>query len=108
MSEYDTGVRCEVRGEEAHIDLVYPRNKGHVKRLLIGLECVRAADSILVEYDFYRDGWSIKQHPYIDHGGCSERVGGWQEVAFVEAWALEKDGEGASDSNTTNPTAREP
>jgi len=43
-------------------------------------------DSLLVEYDFDRDGWSIRQAsqfpgPVDDTHGLE-----WAEVAFVKAW----------------------
>ena len=43
------------------IDLWYPRLDENVKEIEIGLMDVRAADGILVSYDFERDGWVIKQ-----------------------------------------------
>jgi hypothetical protein len=51
---------------------------------------VRAADDILIEYDFERDGYVIKQASKFvwdaDDPVCDQD---WQEVAFVQAWARE-------------------
>ena len=74
------------------IDLFYPREDGNATELEIGLMDVRAADSILVSYDFERDGWSIKQASTfrwdVNDTICDPD---WQEVAFVKAWGREKD-----------------
>lgn len=57
----------------------------------IDLVCVRAADSIRVEYDFERDGYSIKQASKFEWDEDDEEQDpDWQEVAFVEAWARDK------------------
>jgi hypothetical protein len=41
---------------------------------------VRAANNLVIEYDFDRDGWSI---------GQPDDEGEVHEVAFAEAWAVE-------------------
>jgi hypothetical protein len=56
----------------------------------IGLMDVRAADSIQVSYDFDRDGWVIKQASKFEWTADELMDDGWTEVAFVQAWALEK------------------
>lgn len=57
----------------------------------IDLVCVRAADSIRVEYDFERDGYSVKQASKFEWDEDDEEQDpDWQEVAFVEAWARDK------------------
>jgi len=50
---------------------------------------VRAADSILIEYDFDRDGYSIKQASTF-RGDVPGFDQDWQEVAFIKAWARAK------------------
>ena len=59
------GLRVAVYPKHSHvavIDLQYPRNSPpRVTTLEVGLEDVRAADSIQVSYDFDRDGWIVKQ-----------------------------------------------
>ena len=70
------------------IGLWYPRCDGSAKEIEIELMDVRAADSIRVSYDFDRDGWVIRQ----SDGDLGEDGNGetWHEVAFVQAWALQK------------------
>jgi len=72
--------------------LWYPGIEGNAEEIEIELEHVRAADSIRVSYDFDRDGWVIKQASTFsweaDDKVCDSD---WQEVAFVQAWARDKD-----------------
>ena len=72
------------------LELLYPRCS-QVSKIQIGLCDVRAADDILIEYDFDRDGWVIKQASTfrwdIDDEICDPD---WQEVAFIQAWDREK------------------
>jgi len=70
------------------IDLEYPRCDDSPGAIRVSLMDVRAADDILVSYDFDRDGWVIKQASVFewgdeDDGSCD---GDWQEVAFIKAW----------------------
>lgn len=78
------------RGDRVCLDLWYPRSEP-ISKIEVGLVDVRAADGLLIEYDFDRDGWSIKQASTfswdIDDQVCNPD---WQEVAFVRAWAREK------------------
>lgn len=79
------------RGDTLGVELFYPRVGGHVNKLRIGLCDIRAADDILIAYDFKRDGWSIKQASIfqwdVDDEMCDPD---WQEVAFVQAWVERK------------------
>jgi hypothetical protein len=73
-------------------EMEYPRNEdSKAKRIIVGLSDVRAADDILIEYDFERDGYVIKQASKFswsaDDPVCDMD---WQEVAFVQAWAREE------------------
>lgn len=79
-----------------HLDLFYPRAEQDPPNLQcdsveIGLCEVRAADSILVRYDFERDGWSILQASTFEWEAedtvCDPD---WQEVAFIQAWRRKK------------------
>lgn len=67
-----------------------PRTPDHPIAIEVGLMHVRAADSIRVEYDFDRDGYSIQQASKF-HWDVDDKVQDqdWQEVAFVQAWARE-------------------
>lgn len=55
--------------------LWYPRVDGNPSSVTVSLYDVRAADALLISYDFERDGWSIarEERPAV-------------EVAFVPAW----------------------
>ncbi len=74
------------------IDLWYPRVGSGAKGVIVGLQDVRAADSIRISYDFDRDGWKVEQASVfswdVDDEICDD---GWQEVAFVQAWQLMKE-----------------
>jgi hypothetical protein len=73
--------------ERFRIDFFYPSNKGTTKEsIVIGLEHVRAADSITVRYDFERDGYVIQMDRTRDEGSFAEVVEEEQEVAFIPAW----------------------
>lgn len=75
-----------------YVEMEYPRNDdSKAKRIIVGLSDVRAADDILIEYDFERDGYVIKQASKFSWS-IDEYPGDpdWQEVAFVEAWAREE------------------
>lgn len=81
-------------GDSLQVDLWYPEvdEKGVSKtEIAVGLTHVRAADDIYIRYDFQRDGWSISQQPTVEQDGFREEAGGPVEVAFLEAWALEKE-----------------
>ena len=79
------------------VELQYPRSdEATAKRVQVGLTDIRAVDAILIEYDFDRDGWVVKQASVFeweaDDDVCDP---GWQEVAFVQAWALDERGAGS-------------
>lgn len=80
-----------IRDRMLSIDLWYPRVEDNVNEIELGLMDVRSADSLLISYDFGRDGWVIKQASTfqweMDDEECDED---WQEVAFIQAWAREK------------------
>ena len=98
MSIHD-GWEAVRRGDTVTVDLYYPRSQGDRARFVeVGLSDVRAADTVRISYDFDRDGWRIEQASVfewsIDDKVCDS---GWIEVAFVKAWAKEKnpdEGEG--------------
>jgi len=94
MTDPPTCIReSSVHGDELEIDLWYPDNPDtRVRKFVIGLMDVRAADSIRISYDKGRDGWSIEQASAfewnVDDEVCDPD---WQEVAFVQAWEREID-----------------
>lgn len=68
------------------IELWYPRSNTneYPNAVEIDLVDVRAANSILVEYDFDRDGWMVSKptvHSWpIDDNECDPQ---YKEVAFI-------------------------
>jgi hypothetical protein len=83
---------CELYGDELHIDLKYPDVPGaRIRKFVIGLDDVRAADSIRVSYDKDRDGWKIEQASTFEWA-ADDKVcdSDWQEVAFIQAWGRER------------------
>ncbi len=80
----------EVRsvGNRLDVNLVYPRirGRGQPVEVHIELDDVRAADALIVRYDYERDGWSIRMDRTKDLGSMMEVVEPNVEVAFVPAW----------------------
>lgn len=74
-----------VTGDTLDISLWYPQ-LADIKKIEISLRDVRAADSILIEYDFIRDGWVVKQASRFQWEIGEECDPDWQEVAFIQAW----------------------
>ena len=87
---FDTMTFQEARlyNKELAIDLWYPDTPtADVKKIIIGLMDVRAADDIRVSYDKKRDGWKIEQASIFEwESDDTEFDQDWQEVAFIEAW----------------------
>lgn len=80
-------------GDALHIYIWYPRTDNPIKAIQVGLMDVRAADDIRIEYDFERDGWVISQAQVFEWD-VDERVDPeWKEVAFIKAWASERNNE---------------
>lgn len=72
------------------VGLRYPRTDGNCRTVEVGLEDVRAADPIRIQYDFDRDGWVVLQERLVEMmEGVSAGTGRWVEVAFVQAWGQE-------------------
>lgn len=83
------------RGDTLSVELMYPRHND-VRKVQIDLCDVRASDGILVEYDFDRDGWSIKQASTFTWAANEKSMDSdWQEVAFIQAWGRMKRDESA-------------
>lgn len=75
-----------VEGDTLNVELFYPGVDENTSKVRLGLMHVRAVDDLLIEFDFDRNGWSIKQEPVVYDGGCMDVVGEPEEVAFVDAW----------------------
>lgn len=66
------------------IEFMYPsRQPENPDMLRIQLYDVRAADDLIVSYDFQRDGWVISYAEYGEMGDWIRNV----EQAFIPAWA---------------------
>ncbi|WP_133120529.1 hypothetical protein [Heyndrickxia camelliae] len=76
------------------VKLEYPRTEGNANAILLDLIDVRASDGILIEYDFYRDGWVISQPTVlkwdIDDKECDPK---YKESAFIPSWQYIEDDE---------------
>lgn len=69
------------------IDLWYPSAFDEIpKEIRVGLAHVRAANDLLISYDFDRDGWVIKMTPTSDDSGMLEEIGPAEEIVFIDAW----------------------
>lgn len=75
-------------GAVEHIDLYYPGTgvEGEVSEIHVGLVHTRAANDLIIRYDFERDGYAILMQPTREADGMAEEIGEPREVAFVEAW----------------------
>lgn len=86
ITDYSKGYIIDEDENTLTVDLAYP-NQNPVNQVEVGLIDVRAADSILIRYDFERNGWSILQATTFEWDAedtvCDPD---WQEVAFVPAW----------------------
>jgi hypothetical protein len=90
IEDFDRGIRVTAYDGIVSVDMMYPRSEGHIAEVEVGIEDVRAADSIRISYDFTRDGYSIKQASRFEWNlEDKECDSDWQEVAFVQAWARE-------------------
>ena len=79
--------------KELAVDLYYPRAEiqnrtdEQLQQVRIDLECVRSANSIVIDYDFERDGYRIRmpsKFSWNDGEKIDEQL---KEVAFIPAWA---------------------
>lgn len=57
-------------------ELWYPRNEGSIPTVIVSLSDVRAADDLVIGYDFDRDGWTIARAEEPE-----------RELSFIQAWA---------------------
>ena len=85
-----------------YIEWMYPEiyDRSKQSTLIISLSHTRAADDIRIKYDSERDGWVIEQASVFEWDGSDPVCDpDWQEVAFVQAWAREKNKEENSNNN---------
>lgn len=74
-----------LHGNTIDIELAWP-SKEEPQYIEVGLNHVRAADTVRISYDLDRDGYVIEQNTRPGIAGHPEC---WKEVAFVQAWALD-------------------
>lgn len=91
MDKITVDFEVHEEARSASFQFWYPRTEGHVNELLVGLSDVRAADSILIHYDFDRDGYVIQQASRFSWAEGEEIDQDWQEVAFIQAWARDSE-----------------
>jgi hypothetical protein len=76
--------------KQIRVDLWYPRNDApeSVQSVRVSLMDVRAANDLLITYDFDRDGYSISQPSRFRwYEGDDPNDEAPVEVSFVPAWA---------------------
>lgn len=71
--------------DELRVELWYPRQY-KAQTVRVGLIDVRAADDLVIRFDFERDGWVICMDATREQPGFMEVVEPAQEVAFIPAW----------------------
>lgn len=79
-------LQTERHGDTLYVDLMYPGMGGRPRDVKIGLTHTRAADSLLIAFDFDRDGWSIRMDRTEDKGGFMDVVERDVELAFLPAF----------------------
>jgi hypothetical protein len=74
------------------VTISYPRNIPGQQPVRIGLEDVRAANDILIRFDFERNGWVIEM-PSVFSWPIDDKVMDDKpiEVAFIRAWQTDPD-----------------
>lgn len=95
--QLDNPDQVSVIGDKLSIDLWYVRCDGtKIKAVEVGICDVRAANSIVVDYDFDRDGYRIRMLKYPQEERVVKEEGDFVqvecvdelvEVAFIPAWA---------------------
>lgn len=85
------------RGDTLSVELTYPPYEndlnplGKCRHVFVDQESVRATDGIRLHYDYARDGWVVEQASTFQwEANDSICDPDWQEVAFIQSWAREK------------------
>lgn len=70
------------------VTISYPRQRPQQAYVRVDLEDVRAANTLIIHYDFERDGWVIESPTKMmwtkDEDTLDERL---EEVAFIPAYS---------------------
>lgn len=103
IAQFEHGLDTNMMGPDpVKVNLFYPRNDENPEVIDITLFDVRAANSIRLNFDFDRSGWSIKSDLYDpddewwlrsqeELDAESEKDPEYHEVAFIPAWPQRKD-----------------
>lgn len=76
--------------QTAYLD--YPNMDGSGHGVVVSLGAVRAADPVRITYDFTRDAWVIWQASKFEWDADDKVFDmDWQPVAYIQAWAREKE-----------------
>jgi len=75
----------EIVSEDIHVDIWYP-DRDRTPTITVGLMDVRAADDIIIEYDFEEDGYKIFMDRTVDAAWGSDVEKEKQLVAFIPSW----------------------
>lgn len=85
-------------GDELHVTLTCPpytdtdNTKGQTRYVTVNQESVRASDGLRLHYDYARDGFVVEQASTFSwEVGDQVCDPDWQEVAFIQSWAREKE-----------------
>lgn len=79
--------------KELGVDLYYPRaevadrTNEQPQQVRINLECIRSANSIVIDYDFERDGYRVRMPSKFSWNAGEEIDEQLKEVSFIPAWA---------------------
>jgi hypothetical protein len=80
--------RAKLNGRTLMVALWYPRtSETEPNAIEIDLADVRASDGLRIDYDYDRDGWSIKQPTKLEFEQNEDPDLAWSEVAFCKSWA---------------------
>lgn len=85
--------RCRLRGTSLEVNMWYPgvKGPGTISEVRVGIVDTRAADDIVVRYDFDRDGYVVLQERSVEDGyGGIDGTGEMVERAFVPAWLTDE------------------
>ena len=94
-------------GRSIRVDLEYPRMEDKKDFVLLQLMDVRAANALIISYDFDRDGWVIASNLYDpDIDAWIDQPDIPREVSFIPSWPTAYDKQEAAEAVGTVEEAR--
>jgi hypothetical protein len=72
------------------VDLWYPRLPEFPDEVHVGLTDVRAAEDLVIRFDFDRNGWVLLQEEFTEVADGLMPTGQTTEVGFVPAWNIKE------------------